>query len=135
MSKCRFKACDNFVTGRQVFCSDRCRKAQSRTDNLDKPNSDTQVGQGLTRVERSQAEDFERQCMNASAVLLPTNFGQPDCQCQHCKGDKVKSGKLVLNHGPYKTHDQLAHNERNRQTLPGDAEYDSRRTRATGATN
>ena len=43
--KCKNDKCDNEVTGRQVFCSDKCRKALSRTFNSDKPNSDMEVGQ------------------------------------------------------------------------------------------
>ena len=50
------KNCDNEVTGRKVYCSDKCRKAFKRKsdklgqDNADKPNSDTQVGQPFVRA-------------------------------------------------------------------------------------
>ena len=37
---CKNDKCSNEVMGKQVFCSDKCRKATSRTDNSDKPNSD-----------------------------------------------------------------------------------------------
>lgn len=39
MNKCRFSKCNNDVTGRQVYCSDKCRKAQSRTDKSDTSNN------------------------------------------------------------------------------------------------
>lgn len=48
MGKCKYNKCDNELTGRQVYCSDKCRKAQSRTDKSDKlgqlPNSDKESG-------------------------------------------------------------------------------------------
>ncbi len=44
---CARKDCKVVLTGKQRFCSDKCRKARSRTDNSDKPNSDTKVGQAL----------------------------------------------------------------------------------------
>ena len=44
MKKCKYINCDKDVTGRQVYCSDKCRKAQSRTGKSDKPK----LGQGVT---------------------------------------------------------------------------------------
>lgn len=38
--ECKYDKCSNVVTGKQVFCSDRCRKAASRTDNPDTDKSD-----------------------------------------------------------------------------------------------
>ena len=52
------------------------------------------------------------------------NYGQPDCQCKHCQQHRTVAGsKRTLNHGPYKTADQLAEHEGNRVSLPGDADY------------
>lgn len=57
--QCKSDKCSNEVTGRQVFCSDKCRKAQSRTDNSDtsqlgQVNSD-KVGQAIPSPETVQA--------------------------------------------------------------------------------
>lgn len=54
---------------------------------------------------------------------LPANFGQPDCECKHCKQARMNKSKLVINHGQYKPRDQLAANEVNRVSLPGDVDY------------
>lgn len=54
---------------------------------------------------------------------LPANFGQPDCACLHCRANKANGGKLTINHGSYKTADQLEPNEVNRVSLPGDPDY------------
>jgi hypothetical protein len=37
MSKCGYIECDNDVSGRQVFCSDKCRMARNRTTRTDEP--------------------------------------------------------------------------------------------------
>lgn len=54
--ECKRTECKVSVTGKQVFCSDKCRKAQSRTDNSDKTNSDTKVGQTDTEPSKEEAE-------------------------------------------------------------------------------
>lgn len=54
---------------------------------------------------------------------LPANFGQPDCQCKHCQQNRANGNKHIINHGPYKTADELAPNEVNRMSLPGDVDY------------
>jgi hypothetical protein len=51
------------------------------------------------------------------------NFGQPDCECHHCRNNRKSGSKKVLNHGPYKTAGELAENELNRVALPGDVDY------------
>jgi hypothetical protein len=52
------------------------------------------------------------------------NYGQPDCECKHCQNHRANKGsKLTLNHGKYKTAKELADNEINRVSLPGDADY------------
>lgn len=45
--KCKREDCEVELTGRKQYCSDKCRKAQSRT-----PKSDTQVGQRDERTYR-----------------------------------------------------------------------------------
>ena len=51
------------------------------------------------------------------------NFGQPDCQCKHCQQNRAQGSRHVINHGPYKTEQQLEDRELNRVALPGDADY------------
>lgn len=54
----------------------------------------------------------------------PENFGKDDCQCRHCRAMKTNglfAKGSTLNHGPYKK--KLGPGEVNRQTLPGDIDY------------
>ena len=51
------------------------------------------------------------------------NYGQPDCQCKHCQQNRNMGGKLTINHGQWKSADQLASNEVNRVSLPCDVDY------------
>lgn len=48
MRTCKDSQCNIPVTGKQMYCTDRCRKRASRTVNSDKDNSDKQVGQTPT---------------------------------------------------------------------------------------
>ena len=56
-------------------------------------------------------------------TLRPANFGQPDCECMHCRAVKSNKSNHVLNHGPYKPASELKPNELNRVALPGDVDY------------
>ena len=58
------------------------------------------------------------------AQSVPANYGQPDCECYHCRNNRKSGSKLIINHGAYKTAAQLADNEVNRVSLPGDVDYD-----------
>lgn len=51
------------------------------------------------------------------------NFGQPDCECQHCQTNRANGNRHTLNHGLHKPADELGRNELNRVALPGDADY------------
>jgi hypothetical protein len=58
----------------------------------------------------------------------PANFGQSDCECRHCQNNlpipySGTDSRHIINHGPYKTIDELASNELNRVALPGDVGY------------
>ena len=55
---------------------------------------------------------------------MPTNYGQPECECRHCANNRSQNNRLTINHGPYKTAAELKSNEVNRQTMPGDADYE-----------
>lgn len=70
-------------------------------------------------------------------LCKPANFGQPDCECQHCGGplpkdiperdqavcERTLNRKHVLNHGAWKTVAELGDQELNRVSLPGDVDY------------
>ena len=55
---------------------------------------------------------------------LPANFGQPDCECMHCKQNRKAVKPLLINHEQYKHADQLLAKEVNRVSLPGDVDYE-----------
>lgn len=59
---------------------------------------------------------------------LILNFGQPDCQCAHCRAMRANnpSGLKSVNHGTYKPASQLGLHEVNRVSLPGDVDYKSK---------
>lgn len=87
-----------------LFCSDSCRKAYKRNKSdiiPDKIKSDT-----IPYVRDK-----------------PANFGQPDCECWHCRAVRSNCLKVILNHGPYKPASRLSKAELNRVPLPGDVDY------------
>jgi len=53
----------------------------------------------------------------------PANYGQADCQCKHCQASRSHDHRWVINHGPWKSLHELAANEVNRVSLPGDVDY------------
>ncbi len=57
------------------------------------------------------------------APILPTNYGQSDCECMHCQSKRINNSKNIINHGPYKTQYELDEHEINRVSLPGDPDY------------
>ena len=69
---------------------------------------------------------------------VPANYSLEDCECKHCDWNRKTGGKHALNHGEYKDCSQLADNEVNRVSLPGDVDYDGltwARMKATEANN
>ena len=54
---------------------------------------------------------------------VPVNWGEPDCQCLHCRTNRQSGNKYRLNHGAYKLVAQLKPNEFNRVSMPGDIDY------------
>jgi len=52
---------------------------------------------------------------------MPVNFGRPDCECRMCRNNRYSGSRFVINHGGYKA--ELAVNELNRVSLPGDIDY------------
>ena len=107
MNKC---ICGKEISDRAKTCSATCRSRLARSVASD----DESVANAT--VNESVASSV--------ASELPANFGQADCQCWHCKGNRINKNKNVINHGPYKTAAELGLNEINRVTLPGDIDYD-----------
>ncbi len=134
--KCK-NLCGKDLTGRQLlYCSDKCRmqhkrQAESEQDAPqperiipNRSNSDkVEVGQKPDKpplVEKA-GESFPK-IQNTPEFGIP-NFGEPDCQCTHCKNNRVYTQQLVINHGAWKPASELGKNEINRVTLPGDVDY------------
>jgi hypothetical protein len=126
------------------FCSDKCKLAYHR-DKVSVTNdtltSVTELSvsesQGNTKGPVKYPENWLRMTPNEcsrwirankpelleQSDILPANFGQPDCECMHCRAVKSNGLKVRLNHGPNKTASQLDLNELNRVALPGDPDY------------
>lgn len=104
-------------------CSPKCRKALQRL-SVTKIKCDTLSV--TDNASQDCAGDVKR---DRPDTKYPLNYGQADCQCLHCQQDQ---GRHVLNHGPYKTAAELADNEINRTTLPGDSDYQPNGRAQTG---
>ncbi len=99
---------------RRKHCSSKCKQAAYRN----KRNAPTVTKPGSVTVDSPKIAKIR-----GTGEGVP-NYGQPDCECRHCQQQRtVASSKRTLNHGPYKTADQLAEHEGNRVSLPGDADY------------
>ncbi len=111
--------CGNEAVGRSKYCGDSCKVLYNRKQK------------SVNTVNRKQPTVIPRLKPHIKPVTVtvlledkPANFGQPDCTCMHCQQSKANDSKLVINHGPVKIYDQLAANEINRVSLPGDVDYE-----------
>ena len=73
-------------------------------------------------------ESVTKQSVTPENVTLPVThaipgWAGPDCQCQHCRQNRINGSKHTINHGAYKWFGDLAAGELNRQALPGDPDY------------
>ena len=98
------------------FCSDKCRKALSRTDSDIIPDK------------MSEIIIPDKVSVTGLSVTLDKPYdGGPDCACSMCKTVKGKGmDNALLNHGPCLDAAQLeAQGFRlgNRVTVPGDIDY------------
>lgn len=84
---------------------------------------DVEPGQNVEPLAKSvEPEQIEIDCLRAYAQSKkPAGFGGVECGCGHCRG--AKAAGMVVNHGAYKTAEQLAPNEVNRVTVPDDVDY------------
>ncbi len=81
------------------------------------------TGKNVTLSDSALREPITLPEMPKSPAMLPASFGQPDCTCQHCSNNRRNGIRKILNHGPTKTKSELAKNELNRVSLPGDVDY------------
>ncbi len=102
---------------RSKYCSSKCKQQAYRNRNKRNTVSVTDVTERPTITEGviPKAQDVPE-------IAIP-NFGRSDCECKHCQQSRANNSKPVINHGPVKTYDQLAANEINRVSLPGDVDY------------
>ena len=96
------------------YCSTLCRKLafQNKDENA-------KVGTLKTEEDRTLIMTPE-----GPRLEVPANYGLNNCECWHCAVNKRRGNKHVLNHGTYKDAAQLADNELNRLSLPGDVDYE-----------
>lgn len=79
----------------------------------------------MEKLEVGKQKEVDKRTPSTTPDTLPkpANYGQPDCQCQHCQNNRKLGNHLVINHWPYKTGTELLFGEMNRVTLPGDPDY------------
>ena len=80
------------------------------------------IKQGVTTEGVTQGVTGTPDIRDETNTML-VNYGQPDCECKHCQQSRTNKSKNIINHGTYKTASQLARNEVNRISLPGDVDY------------
>lgn len=99
---------------------------------------------GVTKQGVTQGVTATSIANKVTAHLAIENYGQPDCECWHCQNNGANGSKHILNHSQYKPVAELAENELNRVSLPGDSDndgvcldskYDSRRRPSSLACN
>ena len=106
--------CGKELSGKQRFCSDKCRMMFNRT---------TRTGKTEQPEQNTQPEQVEQTKPNISNK--PCNYGLTDCTCMHCQTARVNKSNARLNHGEPMSAADLVLNgyTHNRVTLPGDADY------------
>ena len=125
-------------------CSDAHRAKASRMRN--KTDVQTQAHAHAvyerdilrTRTDLGAHADERTVTPEGPKLKVPANYSLEDCECKHCDWNRKTGGKHALNHGEYKDCSQLADNEVNRVSLPGDVDYDGltwARMKATEANN
>ena len=87
-------------------CSPACRMKWSRKRNKSKTPIEDVTDSVVTDIS-----------------TVPANFGEEDCECVHCQNNRHNKSKKIINHGSYKSKNELGPDEVNRVSLPGDADY------------
>jgi hypothetical protein len=117
MNKCKNcgKDCD------KTYCCGACKVSYHRHKpvTVDVTGSVTVTKEDVTVTDVTEP-------VTDNVTALPANFGLPDCACYHCRQNRSQpeARQLTINHGPAKLACELLPNEINRQTLPGDIDYD-----------
>ena len=124
------------VSCQGVCCSGSCRAKRSRRNMQGKAHAHASKAHahaqsGGARAERTVEANSDKlgqgMTMTPDGLVpddkLPNNYGEPDCECMHCKSARINNSKRTRNHGAYKPASELKTGEGNRQSLPGDADY------------
>lgn len=111
---CGNEFCSAAISGRQVYCSDRCRKAVSRTDNSDKPKSDTETGQIESIVFPTEKGPVEISLV----ASLEDYESNPDRYTTRAFPEKLNWGQPLTFHEL-----QASSFKANRVPIPGDWDY------------
>lgn len=83
------------------------------------------IPSGITAIPKTyEQETYRANSLEPPMQKYPLNYGLSDCTCKHCQQNRVMSNKFTINHGAYKPAEQLATNEVNRVSMPGDIDYD-----------
>jgi hypothetical protein len=116
MSKCEI--CGKECNGKT--CSGSCRAKLSRRTRTKAAHATSAQLKGEQTHRRNSIQPGKTEMAEGQ---LPANYGQSDCQCQMCQGNRSKVRPLTINHGDWKPASQLAKGEANRVPLPGDIDY------------
>lgn len=111
--------CNDESVGRSKYCSAKCKVAYNRNNRNAVTVTEPTVTPKTVTIPLLIKTPEGGKPLNE----LPTNFGLPDFQCMMCQTNRVNNNKSTINHGTYKTADQLQLNEYNRVTLPSDVDY------------
>ena len=126
MNKCKncSKVIESKGTKPKQFCSDACRKKWNRTQLQEQASKRTLQADELANGHEQTDKPVTEQVIEFNSEEKPDNYGAPDCTCKHCQANRSSGSKHILNHGAYKPVSELAPNELNRVSLPGDVDYE-----------
>ncbi len=123
----------------KLYCDDACRMKLKRRASHKIAITNTNNEQSITeqrgnneheqgRVIHLSNKEYKEQIRQdkeseLSPVLTIENYGQPDCQCQHCKTRRINKSKNIINHGAWLNSEQLKEQgfALNRVSMPDDA--------------
>ncbi len=89
---------------------------------LSQRGADMGVAGGVTVEPVVSALPISQGTAQSTTASIP-NYGQPDCECMHCKSNRANGSRHTLNHNTPKKAVELADNELNRVSLPSDPDY------------
>ncbi len=108
-------------------CSGSCRAKASRmrnkTDVQTQAHAHAVYERDVLRTRTIVSGAHETMTPEGSKSEVPANYGLENCECLHCGVNRNPGRKNIINHGQYKPAHELADNEVNRVSLPGDVDY------------